>query len=218
MKRRIWLYVLTCLLFICLAVGAVFAFLYGQPVVGALACVFAAMCVLGLAAAILQDNFYYKCESLFVARRFDEEKAVLDGVQRNHVLFPFVRVGYYLLAVNNAVARDDLATAKAYIDRLRHGGDTGLKYRTAYVQILILLDENDVQAARAEYEDFRIHNEHYALYKSQLEVLHALFSRLNSENEVPLPEAAVNSYFPVVKRILGRHFEQRAANGADWGE
>lgn len=217
MKRRIWLYVLTCLLFAGITAGAVLAFVYGQTVIGAVACALALLCVLCLAGEIMQDNFYDKCEKLFAARKFDEERAVLDKVQRNRILFPFVRTGFYLLAVKNAVARDELALAKAYVDRLRHGGDAGLRYRTAYVKILILLDENDVRAARAEYEDFRIHNEHYALYQSQLEILDALFNRL-AHGDKPLPESAVESCFPVVKRILGRHFEERAAANAVWEE
>ena len=217
MKRRIWLYALTCILFAGITAGAVVAFLYGQTVIGTVACVCALLCILCLAAEILQDNFFDKCEKLFAARKFDEERAVLDKVQRNRILFPFVRTGFYLHAVKNAVARDELTLAKAYVDRLRHGGDAGLKYRTAYVKILILLDENEVSQARAEYEDFRIHNEHYAIYQTQLEILDALFSRL-AHGDKPLPETAVESCFPVVKRILGRHFEERAAANAAWGE
>ena len=43
-------------------------------------------------------------------------------------------------------------------------------------------------------------------------MLSALFARLFTKNDTPLPEAAVNSCYPVVKRILGRHFEERAGN------
>ncbi len=212
MKRRVWAYVLTGIGAAIAIAGAAVAFCYRQYVVGAMLTVLAVVAVFCFVGEIAQDNFALKCEALFSARKFDEEQKFLDKVRRNHILFPFVRERYFLNAISNAVARDDLALAKTYADRLRHGGDHSLKYKTSFVTVLILLDEGNVEKARAEYEDFRINNERFALYRTELEVLSALFARLFTKNDTPLPEAAVNSCYPVVKRILGRHFEERAGN------
>lgn len=219
MKRRVWAYSLTGIAAAIAIAGAVVAFCYAQFVVGAILSILAVVAIFCFAGEIVQDNFSQKCETLFAAHRFEEERELLEKIRNNHLLFPFVREKYYLSSIRNAVARDDLSLAKSYIDRLRHGGDRGLKYKTAFLTVVILLDEGKVNEARAEYEDFRIHNEHYALFQEQIEVLNALFARLFSKSDTPLPEAAVNSYYPVVKRILGRHFEENAVNSnEDWGE
>lgn len=218
MKRRIWAYILTGFGAALAIAGAAVAFCYRQYVVGAILSALTIVAVFCFAGEIVQDNFAKKCELLFSAREFDEERELLEKVRRNFLLFPFVRERYYLNAIRNAVARDDLTFARSHIDRLRHGGDRSLKYKTAFATVLILLDEGKVNEARAEYEDFRIHNEHYSLYKTQLEVLNALFARLFTKSDAPLPDAAVNSSFPVVKRILGRHFEERANLDNEWKE
>lgn len=219
MKRRIWAYVLTGSVAAVAFIGAVVSFCFAQYVAGAILLLLAVVLFLCLAGEVLQDNFYQKSEALFAAHRYEEERALLERVHNNHLLFPFVRERYYLSSIRNAVARDDLALAKSYIDRLRHGGDRGLKYKTAYETILILLDEGKVSEARAEYEDFRIHNEHYAIYKPQLEMLNALFAHLFTKNDTPILAAAVHSPYPVIKRILGRHIEKRTAEmKEEWGE
>lgn len=218
MKRRVWVYALTAAATAAVVAGSIASFCEGLYAVGVITAVLALIFAFCLAGEIVQDNFRLKSEKLFAARKFDEEREMLERVQRNHLIFPFVRETFYFVALRNAAARDDLEFAKSYVERLRHGGDRGLKYKTAYVYTLILLDEGNVTAARAEYEDFRIHNERYAIYQSQLEVLGALFARLFTKNDTPLPEAAVNSPYPVVKRILGRHFEERAISYGDWEE
>lgn len=219
MKRRIWAYALTGIAAAIAVAGAAVAFCYRQYVVGAMLSVLTLVAICCFIGEIMQDNFAMKCEALFSSRRYEEERALLEKVRKNYFLFPFVRERYYLNAIGNAAARDDLALAKSYIDRLRHGGDRGLKYKTAYLTVLILLDEGNVNEARSEYEDFRINNERFTLYQSQLEILGALFARLFTTSDSPLPEAAVDSPYPVVKRILGRHFEKAAENfNGDWGE
>lgn len=217
-KRKVWVYAVTAVATAVAVAGSIVAFCEKLYAVGVIVAVLALIGSFCLAGEVVQDNFRLKSEKLFAARKYDEEREMLESVQKNHLLFPFVRETFYLVALKNAVARDDLALARAYIDRLRHGGERGLKYKSAYLFTLILLDEGDFPAARAEYEDFRIHNEQYALYQSQLEVLGALFNRLFTKNDAPLPKAAVNSPYPVVKRILGRHFEENAASYGNWEE
>ena len=217
--RRIWAYVLTGIAAALLAAGCAVSFVYAQYAIGATLAALFVVAVLCLVAEIVQDNYYQKCESLFSERKFEEEYALLEKIKSNHLLFPFMREHYYLIAVRNALARDELALAKAYIARLRHGDDRSLKYKTSYATVLILLDEGSVNPASSEFEHFRIHNEHYVIYKTQLEVLESLIARLFSKHDLPLPAAAVDSPYPVVKRILGRHFEEASAMySEDWGE
>lgn len=55
------------------------------------------------------------------------------------------------------------------------------------------------------------------MYREQLEVLDALFARLFTRSDKPLPASVSASFFPVVSRILGKHFEERAAEStAEW--
>lgn len=219
MKRRVWAYALTSVAIAVTLAGGVVAFCYALPAVGAILSALTLMSVFCLAGEIVQDNFCIKSEKLFLANEFEEEKQLLDKVRRNHLLFPFVRERFFLSGIRNAVARDDLPLAKSYIMSLRHGGERSNKYKTSYATVLILLDEGNVKGAREEYEDFRIHNEHYELYKPQIEMLNALFARLFSRSDVPLPESAVNTRYPVIKRILGRHFEAQTDNTKEeWGE
>ena len=225
-KRRVWAYVLTGLAAVIAAAGSAVAFVYALYGAGAAAAAISVLLLLCLAGEIVQDNYCQKCEELFSARKFDEEFAYLGKIKGNHLLFPFMRERFYIIAIRNALARDDLALARSYIARLRHvdaryryGEEKGIKYKTAYAYILILLDEGKKDEARTEYEDFRINNEHYAIYKPQIEVLNALFARLFSKHDAPLPEAAVDSPYPVLKRILGRHFEENSAmSSEDWNE
>ena len=216
-KRRVWAYVLTGIAAAIAVAGATISFVYRQYVVGAVVALLAVVTIFCLVGEIVQDNFYQRCEGLFYERKFEEENTLLQQIKGNHLLFPFMRERYYIIAIRNAFARDDLALAKSYVDRLRHGDDRGMKYKTAYASVLMLLDEGKVSEARAEYEDFRINNEQYAIYQPQIEVLNALFARLFSRHDAPLPQAAVESPYPVIKRILGRHFEESVAH-EDWGE
>ena len=225
-KRRVWAYALTSVATAIALAGTIVAFVYAQYAVGAILAVLTVIGALVLAGEIVQDNFYLKSENLFSAHKFDEEKALLERVERNHLFFPFVQERYYAIALRNALARDDLSLVKSYIDKLRHVDDRyrhsdgkSIKSGTAYAYILILLDEGRYEEARAEYGEFCLENKNYAIYQTQIEILRALFSRLFGKSDAPLPPAAIDSPYPVIKRILGRHVEENMGQlHEDWGE
>ena len=208
--KRIPVYVLFVAGILACAGGAVWAFIARQTVVGAVLTVAAVFALLFFTAMLLQDAFVDRCNALFAAGKYEEERALLDRAHAHHLLFPLMRAAYYPLALVNAAARDDMAAAEHYIDHLRHGTDAGARYQTAYLHILALLDRGERESAQAEYEDFRTNNGHAHVYKEQLEILHAVFARLSGSYGEPLPESVSSSRFPVVARILGRHFEARA--------
>lgn len=162
-------------------------------------------------------KFNRNCNLLFSERRFAEEREYIEKKMRSPIYF-LVRTTAMEHYIRVCMALDDLPTATRYIDRLRHGGGKVWKYRTAYAYILIKLDEGDMPAARSEFEEFRRDCAHAEIYKTQLEILTAIFSRLLTAREnAPLPVAAVESNYPVVSRILGRHHEAQAANySGDW--
>ena len=110
------------------------------------------------------------------------------------------------------MALDDLETASRYVESLRHGGGAGWKYKTAYSHILIKLDAGDIETARTEYEEFRTQCAHAEIYREQIAILKAIFQRLLTvRNTEPLPAAAVESPYPVISRILGKHYEAQFA-------
>lgn len=202
----------------CIAV-AVIGFVLGEIPMGAIGVGFT--CLLILAAAITYARGWVnaRCDALYTAREYAAERAYIEKKMRGP-LFSFVRIIALQHYIAVCLALDDLPTAKRYIERLRHGGGEGWKYRTAYGYILILLDEGNIEAARTEYEEFRTRCAQAEIYREQIEVLRAIFHRLlKTANTEPLPEAAVNSRYPVVGRILGRIIEARAAeSGAQWEE
>lgn len=155
------------------------------------------------------------CDKLFSEKNFEDEREFIEKKMKSPFFFlmRLVAIRHYIRV---CMALDDLQTAFRYIARLRHGGGKAWKYATAYSYILIKLDEGDIKTARREFEDFRKDCAHAEIYKTQLEILTAIFSRLLSTRNVkPLPEAAVESSFPVVSRVLGRHYESQAAK-EDW--
>lgn len=159
----------------------------------------------------ISQNFHEKCGKLFLDRKFEEERALIEKKMKSPFFF-MVRLVAIRHYIRVCMALDDLQTASRYIARLRHGGGKAWKYATAYCYILIKLDEGDLKTARREFEDFRKDCVHAEIYKTQLEVLTAIFSRLlSTQNVKPLPEAAVESSFPVVSRVLGRHYEEQAS-------
>ena len=84
---------------------------------------------------------------------------------------------------------------------------------------MIRLDEGDVEGARTEYEEFRTRNKNVPVYQEEIQALNAVFARLFSRRDEPLPAPVVECPYPVMKRILGKHFEYRAAESLqDWGE
>ncbi len=108
MKRRVWAYSLTGIAAAVTITGVVLSFCFAQYVVGAILLPVTLVLILCLAGEIVQDNFYMKSEALFVARRYEEERLLLERVRNNHLIFPFVRERYYLCSVRNALVRDDL--------------------------------------------------------------------------------------------------------------
>jgi len=54
-----------------------------------------------------------------------------------------------------------------------------------------------------------------ALYRGQLEVLSALFARLFSGDDKPIPHSALNSSFPIVRRLFEKHPERIAEEPID---
>ncbi len=220
MKRNLFVYIGLSAAAALLIAGTVLGFLsdeyYYLGIIGAVVLI---ADVFALATVITQDNLNIKCGKLCDEKRYAEEKALIEKKMRSPLFF-LVRTVALMRYVRVNMALDDLPTAKRYIDALRHGGGAGWKYMTAYFYILIKLDEGEIVTARTEYEEFRTQCAHAEIYREQIEVLRAIFHRLfKTNNTEPLPAAAVNSPFPIVNRVLGRTYEERAAElAAVWGE
>lgn len=209
------IYALLILILAALLGYAIYSFVVGEYAAGGVLLVLFALGLLACIGVVLQRKFNRKCTELFLAKKFDEERLLIEKKMKGPFYF-FVRIAAMQHYIFTCAALDDLVTAKRYIDRLRHGGGKGWKYHTAYLYILIKLDEGDVQTARAEYDDFRRDCKDAVVYQQQLEVLKAIFQRLFSlRNAAPLPESAIESSYPVVSRILGKHFEESAE---EWKE
>ena len=181
--------------------------------------VFSVFVALLLTRLVLLDGINIGCGKLYNEKRYAEARALLDKKRKSPFFF-LVRTVAFMWYINASMALDDLPAADYYIDLLRHNGGKGWKYMTAYPYILIRLDNGETDTARMEFEEFRRECAHAEIYREQIEVLTAIFCRLyRTANEKPLPQAAVGSAFPVVSRILGKHYEARAAeSGAEWGE
>ena len=215
MKRNLILYSLLSIVAVLLAGAAVFGYVKGSTVAGGIFSVMTGLWILYIISAAIQDALFDKCAKLFSEKKFEEERALLERKMKSPFYF-LVRITVIQHYISVCCALDDLATAKRYIDRIRHGGGNGWKYRTAYLYILIKLDEGDVQTARGEFSEFRKDCAHAEVYKGQFEILDAIFSRLFSlRDNVPLPDSIEKSSFPVVNRILGRHFEEQSES-EDW--
>ena len=186
---------------------------------GILLILFALFVALLLLRLVLIDGMNIACGKLYFERQYAEARAILDKKAQSPFFF-LMRTGVYLWYINVHMALDDLPAAEHYIDILRHNGGKGWKYMTAYSYILIRLDRGETDAAHTEFEEFRMECAHAEIYRDQIEVLAAIFHRLyGTANSEPLPEAAVRSNFPVVSRILGKHYEARAAErGEIWEE
>ncbi len=213
MKNNTFLYCTLALTAIAGAVATIFGFWRNILILEIFGIAGLVIAFLGTVTFVPQIKLNSECDRLFGEKKFEEERAFLEKKMKNpfyllsriHILTHYIRVCMIL---------DDLATASRYIDRLRHGGGVAWKYKTAYCFILIKLDEGDLKTARRDYESFRTHCSHADVYKTQIEILTAIFSRLLSiKNATPLPEAAVESHFPVVGRILGRNYEEQAEAG-----
>ncbi len=185
--------------------------------IGVIAIVLGVVSLLMLATTVAQDNFNLRCGKLCDEKRYEEERALIEGRMKSPFFF-LIRMVALTRYIRVSVALDDLPTAKRYIDSLRHGGGAGWKYKTAFFYILIKLDEGDVQTARTEYEEFRTQCQSAEIYREEIEILTAVFHRLlKTNNTEPLPKAAVESPFPVLGRVLGRIYEERVKeSGETW--
>lgn len=216
MKRNIYVYLIQ-LVSIGLFVGlSVYFFVVGQEYAGGLLCAGAVLILLSMIAYAVQETLNLTCDALFREKKFDEERALIERKMKSPIYF-LMRIPAMMHYVCVTMALDDLDTAERYIARLRHGGGRGWLYKTAYCNCLIKLDRGDISAAKKEFEEFRRDCAQAVVYREQIEVLTAIFSRLLTvRNAVPLPEAAVKSSYPVVSRILGRHYEEEIANRPEW--
>ncbi len=220
MKRHIALYAVLSVAAALLLAGTVCGFLAEEYYFIGIICAIALTAdFFALATVIVRDDLDIKCGALCEQKRYAEEKALIEKKMKNPFFF-LIRTVALVRYVRVNMALDDLPTAERYVDRLRHGGGDEMKYRTAFFYILIKLDGGDVQTARTEYEQFRTHCAHAEIYREEIEILTAIFRRVfKTDTAEPLPEAAVNSPFPIVSRILGRVCEERAAeSGAERGE
>ncbi len=216
--QKLWYVILSVLIAGMIAL-AVVGFVLEQSGMAAAGIVFACLLVLLLLTTIARDRLNRTCDRLFRAKKFAEERALLEKVRKGPFSFltRIVAMSHYVCA---CMALDDLPSAERIIARLRHGGGASWKYNTAYCYILIKLDGGDLKTARTEYEEFRTRCANAEIYQKQIEVLRAIFKRLlTARDESPLPEAAVHSNYPVVGRILGRAEEKRVAESLqEWTE
>ena len=185
------------------AVG-VLGFVYGVLTAGILGAFMTLIALWVLAGNIYREWLYDKVEHRFAVRDYAGARAYLDRAEHNHLLYPIVRIIACQLSLKVALAIDDIPTAARCVNRLRHNGGDGWKYRTAYPIILMNLDWDDVEAARAEYEAFRRACAHSSIYRTRLETLDAVFSHLDG-NAAPLPDEVKNSPYPIVHRVVRKY-------------
>ena len=220
MKRHIslyWGFSVSAALCFAGAIAGFCAYAMGVNVlyVGVIGIVFGVVSLLALGTVIGQDNLNLHCGRLCEEKKYEEERALIERKMKSPFFFLYRTVALKrYIRVNMAL--DDLPTAKRAIDILRHGGGAGWKYMTAFFFILIKLDEGDRETARTEYEEFRTQCAHAEIYKEQIEILTAVFRRIfGTNNNEPLPASVVGAPFPVIGRVLGRVYEERAAENAN---
>ncbi len=216
-SKHLWYVICVVLMEIAIIVGAVVAFLNRYWALGAVACIVFLFVLWFLAGVLRLQKLLAAFETCLLRRDLGGAEKAYSAIRGSKLFYPIMRFSGFRVKVLLSMAKDELDEAKKYIERIRHDGGVGWKYRTAYYTVLIALDEGDLALARAEYDDFRLHNQGVELYKEQLEILDALFARLFTHNDTPLPESVGRSVFPVVQRILGKHFEQQAAESpVEW--
>lgn len=218
-KGRKYDFGMVCVLLVEIAiiVCAVLAFIKRFWALGAVACVAFLLVLWFLAGFLRLRTLLTSFEASIKNRKLDEAEKAAYAIRGNMLFNPIMHYSSLRVMLVLSMAKDNLGEAKNYIERMRHEGGVGGKYETAYYTVLIALDEGNVQLAREEYEDFRRNNQGFELYREQLEVLDALFARLFTRSDKPLPASVSASFFPVVSRILGKHFEERAAEStAEW--
>ncbi len=207
MRRHLVYYVcLSVAVALCIA-AAVCLFVYDIAYAGALVVVGAVCFALALSILIAQDDLNRKCGKLCAEKRYAEERAILEKKLKSPLLF-LVRTVVYQRYIRVTMALDDLPAAKRAIDSLRFRGGAEWKYKTAFFFILIKLDEGDKETAHAEYEEFTRMCSGAEIYREELDILRAVFRTLFTNSDEPLPQAAVQSPFPVLFRVLGKKYER----------
>ena len=183
---------------------AVLGFVFHLLYVGVIGCIATGIALWMLAGSIARERLYLSCEAHFRKGDYAGARTVLDKASRNVLLFPVYRVIYHQLAMKTALALDDVSSAVKHIEALRHAGGTGWKYRTAFYAILIDLDWEELESARTEYGAFAKDCGHAEIYREQLDILRAVFARIDGE-EVSLPEGAKRAPYPVLHRIVDKY-------------
>lgn len=186
-----------------IAVAAV-GFYYRVAVAGALGAVMAGVSAWMLAGSIWREINYERFRRKFEARDFMGAVRVLDKASKNVLLFPVFRTVAYRLYVMGYTALGDTASAERYISVLRHMGGAGWRFRTSFYYVLLNLAWEDIDAAREEFEEFRANCSHAVIYKEELEVLTALFARIDGEGG-ELPDSVKNSPYPAVHNVIERY-------------
>lgn len=204
--------------FFCAAVlaCAAVAYAYGYYAAGALLSVAFCLLLWFCAGYLRLKRLETAFDGFLKEKKPDEAERCAREISGSKLFYPIMRFTGLRVMLVVYMFRDETDEAERTIVKIRHNGGAGWKYRTAYYYILILLDREELTAARAEYEEFLLHNRNVAFYKEQIETLEALFARLFSTADKPLPASVLDSLYPVVHRILGRHFEAQAAASADW--
>lgn len=186
------------------AAGAFLGFWYRVYYAGAICAVMTLVALWVLVGSILREKLYLGFEEKFFRREYAEAVAVLDRASRNHFFYPVYRIIVQQLYVKAYLALDDTTAALRRVECLRHMGGTGWKYRTAFCVCIVNLDWEDISAARAEYASFSHDCASSEIYRGELEILNAIFSHING-NDVPVPEAAKESPYPVVHRVIEKY-------------
>ncbi len=205
MKRNLTVVcVLTGLCVALFAAVSVLGFVYSVLPVGIVGVFLTLVAVWVLIGSVYRERLYERVDSRFRARDYAAARAMLDRALRNHFTFPIARIIVWQLYLKVALAQDDVPAAERCASRLRHNGGDGWKYRTAYFYVLLYLDWGELSAATAEYEQFRNACASSAIYRTRIEVLDALFARINGRESV-LPDAAKDSCYPIVHRVVDRY-------------
>lgn len=205
MKRN--LIVVSVAVGICLAAFLalmVTGIVWGNLVMTIVGAVTALVALWVMAGSIYRERAYERFEKRFAARDYAGALEVLDRASGNHFFFPMFRTIAYQLYIRGELAVDNVAEAAKYADLLRHNGGDGWRYRTSFYVVLFNLDWGDFAAAHEEYEAFEKACAQSPLYREQLEILRALFARVNGSAEA-VPESVKQSPYPVIHRFLERY-------------
>ncbi len=205
MKRSLTVVcVLTGALAAAFAAGAFLGFWYSIYYAGVICACMALVALWTLVGSILREKLFLDFEKRFENREYAGAKEVLDKASHNYFFYPIYRVIAHQLYIKAYLALDDTATAARHVECLRHMGGVGWKYRTAFFVSIVNLDWNDIAAARTEYAAFAHDCASSQIYREQLEILNAVFAHINGE-DTPVPEAAKESPYPVVHRVIDKY-------------